>query len=319
MKSAVGADAFVDIVIEQASELFVEYNESIVDADTVLAAVDTVACANTTSTSCVATFPVQRRRALARTVAITITRALAGSERVKSVPSVSAVDLAAALGVDVSAIGSVKPPSIKSVRIVIVLDTTEEQDKTQLLGASALIFGIDSSTLTLTVTSQFPPSLPSPVAPSEPGTNVTARIDNEAGNPPPAWLFVVIGVAAALLAVLACVYCYCRKRRGVSVQATNKQSSYVEYPTYVSVFPPDVPSSEVVFRPEIPSAEQMSTPESPSAEQVSTPESPSAERMSTPEVSALPGSGIASMVPDRTRIDPTASEVPALLAPTSTV
>ena len=231
LKSAAGGDAFVDIVIEQASELFIEYNESIV-ADTVLAAVETLACANTTSTSCVVTFTVQRRRALAQMVALTLTRALAGSERVKFAPSFSTADLAAALGVDGSAVVSVKPPAVKSVRVVAVLDMIEEQDKTQLLEAIALLFDLDPSTITTTVTSQFPPSPPSP-APSEPGKNVTSRLENEAGNSPPAWLVVILGVAAALLAVLACVYCYCRKRRGVRVYARNPQSSSVKSATRV--------------------------------------------------------------------------------------
>ena len=158
---AVGSEEVFDTIIEQESELSVEYDESKVDVDAVLAAVETVACAGTTSTDCVATFTSQRRRALAQTAAITITRVLAGSERVKAVPLLSAADLATALNVDVSAIDSVVPPTIKSVKILVLLNTIEDQEKTQLREASARIFGVDSSTLAVTSTSQLPPSPPS--------------------------------------------------------------------------------------------------------------------------------------------------------------
>jgi len=166
--SAVGADAVFDTVIEQESELSVEYDELTVDVDSVLAAVETEACADTTSTSCVAAFTAQRRRALAQTAAITITRTLAASERVKSVPTVSAASLAARLGVDASAIGSLVQPAIRSVRIAVVLNTVEDQDETQLIEASAVIFGVDSSTLTVTAISQFPPSPPPAPPPGAP-------------------------------------------------------------------------------------------------------------------------------------------------------
>jgi len=95
-----------------------------------LAAVETATCANTTSTSCVATLTARRRRSLAQTAVITITRALASNELVKSVPLLSAADLALALNVDVLAIGAVVPPAIKSVKISVVLDTVEDQDET---------------------------------------------------------------------------------------------------------------------------------------------------------------------------------------------
>jgi len=75
--SAFGANIVFDTVVEQAAELLVEFDESIVDADAVLAAVQTVTCASTTSTSCAAAFTVQRRRALTQTATITIRRALA--------------------------------------------------------------------------------------------------------------------------------------------------------------------------------------------------------------------------------------------------
>jgi len=133
--------------------------------------------------------------------------------------------------VDGSAVVSVKPPAVKSVRMVAVLDPIEEQDKTQLVEAIALLFDLDPSTITATVTSQFPPSLPPP-APSEPGTNATSWLEN-AGNSPPAWLAVLLGVAAALLAVLACVCVYCRKRRRFRVHALNPQPSSVKSATRV--------------------------------------------------------------------------------------
>ena len=87
-------------------------------------------------------------------------------------PSLSAADLAAALNVDVSAIGGlprdVAPPAIKSFRIMVALGTVGDQDEVRLLQAIALIFGVDSSTLSVTAISLFPPGPLSPVAPSEP-------------------------------------------------------------------------------------------------------------------------------------------------------
>jgi hypothetical protein len=276
----------------------------IIDADAVLAAVQTVTCANTTSTSCVAAFTAQRRRALAQTATITIRRALASIELVSAVPALSAADLAAALNVDVSAIGGPTreflPPAITSFRISVMLNTVGDQDEARLLQAIGIIFGVDSSTLSVTATSQFPPSPPSPVAPTEPVTNLFALTDDEARKAPPVWLFVVLGVAAALLAALACVCYVCLKRHRFRVQASKRRSSYLDDPT---------PEESDDPMPE----ESACTPEVLSSEVASKPDVLSLDHMSTPGVSAPSGSVLSSKLLGRIRVDPTAGDAPALM------
>jgi len=261
--SAFGADIVFDTVVEQAAELLVEFDESIVDADVVLAAVQTVACASTTSTSCVAAFTVQRRRALAQTAAkITIRRALASIELIRGVPSLSAADLAAALNVDVSAIGGVlreaAPPAIKSFRISVALGTVGDQDEVRLLQAIAIIFGVDSSTLSVTAISLFPPGPPSPVAPSE------LEALSAAPNLTTAWLFVGLGVAAALLAALAGGR-WCHKRRRSKIQPRNRPSSSVNPEVQPSTGPSSSadPGLEALFTPEVPNLEVASVGSNP--------------------------------------------------------
>jgi len=230
-----------DAVVEQAAELSVEFDESIVDADAVLAAVQTVACASTTSTSCVAASTSQRHRSLAQTATITIRRALASIELLSAVPSLSAADLAAALNVDVSAIGGstrdVVPPAITSFRISVVLNTVGDQDEARLLQAIGIIFGVDSSTLSVTATSQFPPSPPSPVAPPEPGTHLDALTNFEPGDSTAVVASSTVVGVVALLAALAGV-CWYRKRRRSKIRPRNGPSLSVTPEVQLSTDPP---------------------------------------------------------------------------------
>ena len=229
----------------------------IVDADAVLAAVQTVTCASTTSTSCVAAFTTQRRRVAQQTATITIRRALASIELVGAVPSLSAADLAAALNVDVSAIGGltreVLPHAIKSFRISVVLNTVGDQDEARLLQAIGIIFGVDSSTLSVTTTSQFPPSPPSPIAPTELGTQLDALINDEPGDSTAVVASSVVVGVIALLAALA-GGCWCHKRRRSKIQPRDRPWSSVNPEVQPSTGPSSSadPALEASLTPEVP-------------------------------------------------------------------
>lgn len=168
ISTAIGVSRVSSFAVVQESEITFEYDETATTASDVVRATEAIACASVTSRMCRASPSSQRRRSLAETLAVTITRELAAEELIGSVPAISSAGVAAELGLNSNAVTGGAAPVMKSLRLSVVLDSLAGQDAEQLRQASADLLGVDASTLVVTSVFQFPPRPPPGPPPGAP-------------------------------------------------------------------------------------------------------------------------------------------------------
>jgi len=152
------------ITVTQEADYEVTYDETLLTLEQVRQGTESVACASAGTDTCTVSYKLVRRRSLAQTASLTLSRELAPGDTVTVVPSVTSTALASTLEVDPTAVTDIVASSVRAIAVSVVLDSVLDGDPTQLKQIAATIFGIDFTALTVTLISLFPPR-PPPAAP----------------------------------------------------------------------------------------------------------------------------------------------------------